>query len=248
MRPEAAFAAALLDPAVDVPAGVVGPDGAAAPRRFGVYRNNVVHGLIQGLRDTFPASEALIGADGFTLLARRHALHRPPSSPVLMEWGGDFPAEIEAEAELAPWPFLADVARLEWAEVEATHAAEATPIGPEALAGIAPEDLGRVRLELHPSLRVVVSAHAVVSILADTRGLLGEDAAVDPRRAEAALVVRPDAEVEIAAVTPTEARLVVALGAASLAAATEIVPDADLGAVLTRLFSLGAVAGFTLDS
>ena len=44
------FAAALLDPAIPAPRGLIGPDGAADALRFAVYRNNVVHSLVGALQ------------------------------------------------------------------------------------------------------------------------------------------------------------------------------------------------------
>ena len=43
---QARFAAALQDPALPVPPGVVSPRGDADPLRFAVYRNNVHVGLV----------------------------------------------------------------------------------------------------------------------------------------------------------------------------------------------------------
>ena len=42
---QGAIAAALLDPALPVPLGLLGPAGEPSPRRFAVYRNNVVASL-----------------------------------------------------------------------------------------------------------------------------------------------------------------------------------------------------------
>ena len=57
------FAAALLDPELPTPPGLVGPDGKPSPRRFAVYRNNVVAGLMGTLKDAFPAVCRIVGVD-----------------------------------------------------------------------------------------------------------------------------------------------------------------------------------------
>jgi len=51
------FAAALLDPNMPVPLGLVGPDRETSEKRFNVYRNNVVAGLVEALKAAFPAVE-----------------------------------------------------------------------------------------------------------------------------------------------------------------------------------------------
>ena len=59
-----AFGAALLDPDLPLPAGVTGPNGKKAQRRFAVYRNNVTVGLVDALAAIFPAIQRLVG-EGF---------------------------------------------------------------------------------------------------------------------------------------------------------------------------------------
>src|SRR5665213_1812162 len=85
------FAAAMLDPGLPVPAGVVDPDGRVCPKRFGVYRNNVITGLIEALQDSFPAVCRLVGEEYFRAMARLYVTARPPRSPVLLQYGADFP-------------------------------------------------------------------------------------------------------------------------------------------------------------
>jgi hypothetical protein len=87
---EQAFAAALLDPELPVPAGVLGR-AAAAPHRFAIYRNNFVAGLTQALRHRFPVSERLVGEDFFRAMARDYIAGHRPRSPLLMTYGDDFP-------------------------------------------------------------------------------------------------------------------------------------------------------------
>ena len=49
----AGFVAALLDPDADLPPGLIGPDGGAAPRRFAVCRNTVAALLTRALKAAF---------------------------------------------------------------------------------------------------------------------------------------------------------------------------------------------------
>jgi len=64
------FSAALLDAALPAPPGLVGPDGEPGPKRFAVYRNNVVVGLVEALRDAFPAVCRIVGIEFFEAMAR----------------------------------------------------------------------------------------------------------------------------------------------------------------------------------
>ena len=67
------FAAALRDPALSAPLGLVGPDGAQTVKRFAVYRNNVVVSLTEALQAGFPAVCRLAGEEFFREMARVYA-------------------------------------------------------------------------------------------------------------------------------------------------------------------------------
>src|SRR6516225_5023142 len=91
----ARFASALLDPAGATPAVVLGPAGKGAVKRYNVYRNNVTVGLINALAAVYPAVQRITGVEFFRVMARFHIRAAPPSSPLLFEYGREFPAFIE---------------------------------------------------------------------------------------------------------------------------------------------------------
>ena len=74
-----------------VPAVVAGPRGKAATQRYDVYRNNVTVSLIDALAAVFPATRRITGPDFFRAMARFHVRATPPTSPLLFEYGRDFP-------------------------------------------------------------------------------------------------------------------------------------------------------------
>lgn len=153
------FHAALWE---DVPpVGLTAPDPGEVARRFAVYRNNVHHSLAEALGAHFPVVRQLVGDAFFAALARVFIADTPPANPVLQEWGGGFPDFIDAFPPVAHLPWLGDVARLEFARGQACHAADAAPVGHDALAVADPE---RLRLGLHPSVGLFASPQPVVSI------------------------------------------------------------------------------------
>src|SRR5260370_42116310 len=81
------FAAALLDPELPLPPGLVGPDGEPSPRRFAVYRNNVVAGVVDALKAGFPAVRRIVGAEVFPAIARAAVPPHPPGSPIPLPSG-----------------------------------------------------------------------------------------------------------------------------------------------------------------
>jgi len=109
------FAAALLDPGAAVPAGVVDPWGAPAPKRFSVYRNNVASSLVRALEAAFPTVRKLVGDEFFAAMAGAFCLDHPPRSRMLMLYGDALPGWLESFPPVAHLGYLPDVARLDQA-------------------------------------------------------------------------------------------------------------------------------------
>jgi len=249
------FADALLSAGPICPPGLTAWNGSDPGRRFAIYRNNVIVSLIDALADTCPVTQQLVGEEFFRAMARLFVQENPPRSRILAVYGEGLAEFIGAFAPAAAVPYLADVARLEMLRVSAYHAADAVPLAPEDIARLL-EDVAALpaaRIGLHPSLAVLRSGHAVVSLWAahQAADVAGALAAVDPDVAEAALVLRAGLEVKIsripdgAAIFIMHLRQGAAFGrAAELASAAD--PAFDLGATLGLLIHRGAITTITI--
>lgn len=226
----AAFAAALFDPTAPCPPGLVTWNGSDAAQRFGVYRNNVTVSLIEALADTFPVVQQLVGEAFFHAMAGEFVRRSPPVSPVLAWYGDTFADFVATFPPAAGVPYLADVARLEYARVLAFHAADADPVPVAEIAGWLndPEALPTLRLQLHPSLQVIDSTFAIVSLWGAHQGL-GDLATVDPTQAECALVLRHGLSIEVMGIPAADGRFLAAMQAgAALGAAVQQAGAGDI--------------------
>jgi len=193
----------------------------AADRRFAVYRNNVITGLIDALAQRFPVVCRLVGEEFFRATARVYVTAQPPSSPLMMLYGGTFPNFIDAFAPAASLPYLGDVARLELARGRAYHAADAAPATPQIFTGLPVEQLGHLRVRVHPSASIVASAHPIVSIW-QVNADPDHAVPIAPWTAEAALVARPFTDVEVRRLPPGAAAFMSCLlGHGAMAEAVE---------------------------
>ena len=233
MMDHAAFARALLDPALPPPADLLAWNGSDPAARLAVHRNNLMVSLLGVLADTFPVTRELVGDGFFRAMGRDFVRAQPPTGPVMAEYGAGFPDFIRDFDPAQAVPCLPDVARLEWLRLVALHAADATPLAAVQIAArlAAAPDLPRWRLRLHPSFAVLRADCAAVSIWAAHQGA-GELAAIDPRTPETAWVLRRDLDVHVIPV-------VAAAGVFSAA----LLADQPLGAAL----DLVAAEGLTLD-
>lgn len=237
------FAGALLDADRPVPGAVTSHTARAPQKRFAVYRNNIIVGLVEALRTQFPATEGVVGAEFFTAMARVYVSTEPPRSPVLVSYGERFPDFIEKFEPAAELSYLADVARLEVARTRAYHAADAKPLEPSRWQGLNPAALLGARIVLHPSLQIVRSSFPVVTVWSMNAGET-EPASIEDCEAEDALIVRPNLDVEVRRLPTGGATFLRALAsgatlgdAAATAAADH--PQFDLAANLTGLIGAG---------
>ena len=242
----AAFSAALLDPDRETPALVSGPAGKAAANRYNVYRNNVTVSLIDALAAVYPAVQRITGVEFFRAMARFHIRATPPTSPLLFEYGRDFPAFIERYDYAQGMPWLADTARIERVWLDAYHAPDASPLAASDLAAFPPERLAELVFARHPATRLVRSRYAVVTIFAANRKPAPvED--IDPSQAEDAVITRPDFDVVVRRLAPGHTEFLSALMAGrplgeAAAAALEAQSDFDIGMGLATLIESGAFA------
>jgi len=240
---QADFATALIDAGQPVPAAVTSHSARAPRKRFAVYRNNVVVGLVEALRTQFPATERIVGTDFFAAMARVFVATEPPRSPILVTYGEGFPGFVANFAPAAELAYLADVARLEMARTRAYHAADAAPLDTRCWESIEPGRLLAARVVLHPSLQIVRSSHPVVTIWAMNSDV-AEAASIEDCGSEDALVVRPQLDVELRRLPAGGAAFLGALAsgaplgdAAHVAAADD--PEFDLAANLAALIGGG---------
>jgi hypothetical protein len=156
-----AFGAALLssDPAA---AEFVIADGIAPEARLNIYRNTYAGNLVAALRISYPAVRKLVGDDFFEGTARAFVDAHPPRSAYLNEYGEAFAGFLAQFPPAASVPYLADVARLEWAVNVALYAENAPVLDAAKLATLGEHtDLSFVP---HPSVSLVKTAYPANAI------------------------------------------------------------------------------------
>ncbi|MGC1889917.1 MAG: DNA-binding domain-containing protein, partial [Stellaceae bacterium] len=144
--------------------GTIRDDGLDPAARVRIYRNHAFATLGAVLEGTFPVVCRLVDKRFFAYAAHEYLREHPPHSRCLVEYGAefaDFLAGLEACNDL---PYLADVARFEWALNVAATVREACPLKIEALAGIAPEGASLLKISLQPSVSYFASGWPIDAI------------------------------------------------------------------------------------
>jgi hypothetical protein len=234
------FVRGVFDPADAEVAELIVPAGVSAAARLAVYRRNVLGNYAAALRDVFPVLLRLVGEPFFDQLARAYATQTPSRSGDLHDFGGELGAFLEALPEARGWPYLADIARLEWAVHRTFHARHAPALDVARLAAVPPERLPDLRFALHPAARLLRSPYPVLTIWHVNQPQWTGDQAVDlGLGAERVLIVRRGLEVTLEPLSAAEYAMLEALDAGrslgdALAAALEVDAEFDLEAFLAK--------------
>lgn len=153
-----AFAAAVLQDATAILTHV--REGAfPAARHLQIYRNNTFANLTDALAACYPVVRRLVGEDFFEFAADGYIRQHPPQSGNLHCFGGALAQYLADLPSAQSLPYLADVARLEWARQQAYHAADAAVLSADSLAAIAAEDYPNLVFGLHPSAQLFESRY-----------------------------------------------------------------------------------------
>ena len=187
-------------------------DGTGLPRGLQAYRANAGALAERALAAAYPTLQQLLGEASFSVLARHFWQQSPPARGDISTWGANLADFVAAAADLATEPYLADVARLEWAVHDAASAADdaAPPVGLELLGQ---GDPGALCLSPRPGTAVLMSDHPVLTIWQAHRPEVepGPERfhavreAFAQGRSESALVWRSGWRVEVAALARADA-------------------------------------------
>ncbi len=145
---------------------IAGDERLSALARVEIYANMYFYRILDALKEDFPATLAVIGADNFHNLITDYIAAHPPTHYSINEAGRSLAGFVREHPLGRAHPFLADLAALEWAVIESFHARDASALDADAMRQIAPERWPALRLATHPAVRLLALAHRVERVLA----------------------------------------------------------------------------------
>ncbi|MCJ9430354.1 putative DNA-binding domain-containing protein [Kordiimonas marina] len=194
-RLQQAFTDAVLSPeeTLEGLAGMIEGGPLSPVQRLNVYRNNYRLGLTDGVAEIFPLVSAFVGSQFLKGALRRYILAEPPAEPMLHRYGAGFAAFLDDFEPASGVPYIADLARIEWAVHELQNALEEPLLPPEDAEGAMRAGWAR----LSSNMRLVVSAYPVVNLWMVGRGQLPPEAVRLEDGAQTAAVVLTGRQVRI---------------------------------------------------
>jgi hypothetical protein len=143
--------------------------------RLEIYNKLYWFRLIDIMYEDYAGLATILGRKRFNLFAERYLVKYPSRSGLLRNLGRSIARFIEEEPTLtAPYTDMAlEMARVEWAQVEAFDAPEKPPLSADDLLGKNP---AAVRLALQPNITLLDLRYAVdrLMLAAKKQGLRGE--------------------------------------------------------------------------
>lgn len=120
--------------------------------RLEIYNRQYWFRLIDAVSDDFPALNAMLGAKRFSALVLAYIRENPSTSWTLRDLGGRLPHWLAGHPEYTGKRHLlaVDIARLEWAYVEAFDSKKVAPLSAEDIQGLGPD--ARIALQPHIQL------------------------------------------------------------------------------------------------
>jgi hypothetical protein len=134
------------------------PLGAAD--RLDIYAQMYWARLHDVLLEDFPRVATILGSERFGAAVRAYLARNPSRHPSVRHVGGSF-AQFLAETPDQELPFVADLARLEWARLAAFDAPNVQPLRLDDLRAVAPEEWPFLTFRLVPAVQLLHSAWPV---------------------------------------------------------------------------------------
>jgi len=179
--------------------------GIAPQTSLKVYHQSTRGILEDALLSTFPVVTRLVGEAFMKAMFVEFVKEYPLRVGDLNMYGSALPHFIHAFPPAASLPYLADVARLEWAMHHATFAPDAPKLKTQRLAELSETEAAHIKLVPHPSLSLVGSAYPIEHIwLANQPDSLADNAVINLDEGGSQLAIwRPELDVLRWAMAPT---------------------------------------------
>jgi hypothetical protein len=244
---QAAFAGIVKGEAQPRLEAAVAGDSIPAAARLRVHRHHIEQSLVAALAATFSTVQAIVGEDFFRAMAWRYVAGDLPHQPVLAEYGAGFPAFIADYEPATSLPYLADVARLDWALNLAFQSLAANHLTAADLSSLPPERVAELPLALAPGAAVLRSSYPIDRIWQVSQPGAADESVALGAGGVSLLVLRREDDAAFVPVSEAEEAFLSALERGeTLERAAEVgfrTNDAfDLSTTFTRLLALKAFA------
>ena len=164
---------------------VRGDDRLGPTERLGIYADMYFYRLRDSLAEDFPKLAAVVGGARFHNLVTDYLLAHPSRSWSLRYLGEALPGYLDRHPIGEEFPYVHDLARLEWARIETFDEEDAPPLERSAVTSLAPEAMEALTIGLVPASRLLALDW---SVAAAWRQLEDQEGGAEPGTSHSAAV------------------------------------------------------------
>ncbi len=202
------------------------PKGEEGKRRIAAYTGGYPARFHESLSEVYETIRSLLGPERFMDLAHDYAVRYPSRDHNLNFVGRHLPEFLKTSKLTKEFPFLSDLARLEWLISEAFHSFERPPVRPEEMTSIPPEQWEDLRLTFQPSTALLSSFWPVFQLWTNRKSSFSGVSTDRSKSPEHILVGRRGLQIRAELLDPQQFRLLEALLAGKdLGAACEVLAE-----------------------
>ncbi|MCH2158212.1 MAG: DNA-binding domain-containing protein [Oleiphilaceae bacterium] len=136
----------------------------SATQHFDIYHGSMLGNFTASLRAVFPRVLAALGDQFFDALARQYIKNHPSKTPILDDFGEGFPSFCEGFKPLHDYPYVSDVASVDWSWHQAFHSCDVSAVFAADLQNVLGVDQANIQLGLHPSVSIIRSDFPLYSL------------------------------------------------------------------------------------
>jgi hypothetical protein len=135
-----------------------------AAERFNCYRTSLLGRLSDALQAVYPVCSRLVGTEYFEALSTRYIKTHPSTSVNVHEYGAAWAEFLATFSPLQNYPYLPDVARLEWVWHRVFYAADEEPLDIVALTHLQPTAQTSLKFKLPAAAQLLSSDYPIQRI------------------------------------------------------------------------------------
>jgi hypothetical protein len=134
---------------------IVGDKKLSAADRLDIYANMYFYRILDSLKEDYPMIHKIIGDSRFHNLVTDYLLKHPSTHFSMRDVGKQLARFLKKHASIKSWPYLSDLAKLEWGLIEAFDAKNNEILTENDLTQLKPEDWGTLQLTLVDSAKMI---------------------------------------------------------------------------------------------
>lgn len=139
---------------------IIATEKVSVATRLNIYGHAYRARLVEALAANYPLLYRYLGDEQFAKLSNIYLTQTPSTFRSIRWFGKELPALVKKL--YGHHAYLESLANIEWTLTEVFDAQDATPVTLADMAAIAPEDWSAIRLQFHPSLRLLTFSYSIL--------------------------------------------------------------------------------------